>query len=350
MSGDAANNRLIARTSASLQRAIAWVRNRPRTLLATIIGLAIGVVVIWVSHPAAILESLGEVDPLPLLGALLLNVPVVALRAVRAQVVLRFLGHTVSFRSMLPVQLVGQTSSTVTPAASGDYLRAYIWRRQHDIPVRAGAAVVTCERLYSLFLLLALAVLLITLPRHGTIGWVGVAIGLVVAALAPLVLELVTPPSLERFALARITSGRLLGRYASGALEMADNLRRLLRSPQLLTLASGITLTIYVLSGLQVALLITGLGDTIHITQAVAAYAISQTAGILSTLPFGLGASDAIVVTFLAGYGLPVGEAATVAVLLRGVSTLPQALAGLVAYLRLDGSVAPEPAAAEEVR
>ncbi|TMD34204.1 MAG: flippase-like domain-containing protein [Chloroflexi bacterium] len=308
MSGDAANNRLIARTSASLQRAIAWVRNRPRTLLATIIGLAIGVVVIWVSHPAAILESLGEVDPLPLLGALLLNVPVVALRAVRAQVVLRFLGHTVSFRSMLPVQLVGQTSSTVTPAASGDYLRAYIWRRQHDIPVRAGAAVVTFERLYSLFLLLALAVL------------------------------------------ARITSGRLLGRYASGALEMADNLRRLLRSPQLLTLASGITLTIYVLSGLQVALLITGLGDTIHITQAVAAYAISQTAGILSTLPFGLGASDAIVVTFLAGYGLPVGEAATVAVLLRGVSTLPQALAGLVAYLRLDGSVAPEPAAAGEVR
>src|SRR5947209_15502423 len=259
VSGDAANNRLIARTSAALQRAIAWVRNRPRTLLATIIGLAIGVVVIWVSHPAAILESCGEVDPLPLLGALLLNVPVVALRAVRAQVVLRFLGHTVSFRSMLPVQLVGQTSSTVTPAASGDYLRAYIWRRQHDIPVRAGAAVVTFERLYSLFLLLALAVLLITLPRHGTIGWVGVAIGLVVAALAPLVLELVTPPSLERFALARITSGRLLGRYASGALEMADNLRRLLRSPQLLTLASGITLTIYVLSGLQVALLITGL-------------------------------------------------------------------------------------------
>ena len=350
MSGDAANTRLIARISAALQHATAWVRDQPRTLVAAIIGLAIAAVVIWISHPAAIVESLLEVDPVPLLAALLLNVPVVALRAIRAQAVLRFLGHTVSFRSMLPVQLVGQTSSTLTPAASGDYLRAYIWRRQHEIPVRAGAAVVTFERLYSLFLLLALAVLLITLPRHGTIGWVGVALGLVAATLTPLVVELVTPPSLERYALARITSGRLLGRYASGALEMADNLRRLLRSPQLLTLASGITLTIYVLSGIQVALLITGLGDTIRITQAVAVFAISQAAGILSTLPFGLGASDAAVVTFLAGYGLAVGESATVAVLLRAVSTLPQALAGLVAYVKLDGSVEPEPAAAEEVR
>jgi uncharacterized protein (TIRG00374 family) len=336
-----------------LHAVTAWVRNQPRTLVATIVGLAIGAVVIWISHPAAIVESLREADPVPLLGAFLLNVPVVALRAVRAQVVLRFLGHTVSFRSMLPVQLVGQTSSTLTPAASGDYLRAYLWRRQHDIPVRAGAAVVTFERLYSLFLLVALALLLITLPRHGTIGWIGVALGLVAATLAPLVVELVTPASLERYALARITSGRLLGRYASGALEMADNLRRLLRSPQLLTLSSGITLTIYVLSGLQVALLIAGLGDTIRITQAVAVYAISQTAGILSTLPFGLGASDAIVVTFLAGYGLSVGESATVAVLLRGVSTLPLALAGLVAYVRLDRGAAPETAAvaaAEEAR
>jgi len=59
-------------------------------------------------------------------------------------------------------------------------------------------------------------------------------------------------------------------------------------------------------------------------------------AGILSTLPFGIGAADAILVTVLAGYGIAVGDSATAAVLLRAVSTLPQALAGLVAYLRLD--------------
>jgi uncharacterized protein (TIRG00374 family) len=322
-----------------------WRSARSSRWLALLIGLAIGAAVIWISHPARIWASLQEVEVAPLLAALLLNVPVVALRAFRAQVILRSLGHRVSFRSMVPVQLVGQTSSTITPAASGDYVRAYMWRRTEAIPVRDGAAVVTFERIYSLFLLVAVALLLITLPRHGFIGWVGVAVGLAVATLAPVVVELAAPPSIERWALSRVTSGRLLSRFAEGAFEMADNLRKLLRSPVLLTQTSAITLAIFVVSAFQLMLLLIGLGDSIRITQAVAVYATSQIAGILSTLPFGLGASDAIMVTVLAGYGIGVADSATAAVLTRAVSTVPLALAGLFAYMRLDGRDAPDPSA-----
>jgi uncharacterized protein (TIRG00374 family) len=313
-------------------------------VLALLIGLGIGAVLIWISRPAAIWESIREVDPVPLLGALVLNVPIVALRAVRAQLILKFLGHRVSFRAMIPVQLVGQTSSSVTPAASGDYLRAYIWRRTDAIPVRDGAAVVTLERVYSLYLLGAVAVLLVVLPRHGLIGWVGVAVGLVAATLAPVVAELIAPPAIERWALARVTSARPLSRFAEGAFEMADNLRRLLRSPVLLTQTSAITLAIFIISGLQLALLLNSLGDSIRMTQAVAVYAISQVAGILSTLPFGLGAADAVLVTVLAGYGVNVSHSASVAVLLRAVSTLPLGLAGLVSYMRLHVGTQAEPA------
>ena len=312
-------------------------------VVAAIIGIAIGAVVIWVSHPAAILDSLREVDTWPLVAALALNVPIVLLRAFRAQVILRFLGYRVSFMSMIPVQLIGQTSSTITPAASGDYVRAYLWRHDQEVPLRAGAAVVTFERLYSLFLLVAVAVLLITLPRHGFAGWVAVALLLVATSLAPLLLELATPPALERVILGRITGGRLLGPIKGGAFDMVDNLRRLLRSPVLLSQTAAVTLAVFVLSGFQLALLLDGLGDSIRITQAVAVYATSQVAGILSTLPFGIGAADAILVTVLAGYGVSVGDSATAAVLLRAVSTVPQALAGLVAYLRRDRSSPLEP-------
>jgi len=318
---------------------------RPGRALALIVGLVIGAAVIWVSHPAAIWDSLQQVAALPLLGALVVNVPIVALRAIRAQVVLNFLGHKVTFRSMVPVQLVGQTSSSITPAASGDYVRAYVWKRTQSVPLRDGAGVVTFERLYSLYLLMALAVLLIILPRHGAIGWVGVAVGLVAATLAPVAVELVAPPAIERWILTRATSGRLLNRFAEGALGMVDNLRKLMRSPLLLIQTSAITLAIYVVSGYQVLLIVNSLGDSIRITQAVGVYAISQVGGILSTLPFGLGASDAILVTVLAGYGVNVSVSATVAVLLRAVSTLPLALAGLVAYMRLHGQTSPEPGA-----
>ena len=315
-------------------------------LLALLIGLVIAIGVILVSKPGSIWQAFHEVDLAPLSVALLLNIPIVLLRALRAQVAIRFLGHEVSLRSMIPVQLVGQTWSTVTPAASGDYVRAYIWRRLKGVPLRDGAAVVTFERLYSLFLLAVVAILLISLPRHGWIGWVGVAAGLGLGTLAPAAVELIAPPQLERWALGRITNGRWLGKFAEGALEMADKLRRLLRSPRLLVQTSAITIAVFILSGLQVMLLLSGLGDTVHITQAVAGYAASQVAGILSTLPFGLGAADAILVAALSGYGVSVADAATAAVLLRAVSTLPQALAGLLAYARLGGRSGSEPAPA----
>ncbi len=310
--------------------------------MAAVIGIAIAAAVIWVSHPASIWESLQEIQAWPVILALLLNVPIVLLRALRAQVVLRFLGYKVSLTSNVPVQLIGQTSSTITPAASGDYVRAYLWRRGSEVPLRAGAAVVTFERLYSLFLLVVVAVLLITLPRHGFIGWVAVALALAAATVAPVVVELATPPALERRLVGRVTGGRLLSRFEGGAFDMVDNFRQLLRSPLLLTETSAITMAVFALSGLQLVLLLAGLGDSVRITQAVAVFATSQVAGILSTLPFGIGAADAIMVTVLAGYGVSVGVSATAAVLLRAVSTLPQALAGLVAYMRLNRDIVPE--------
>jgi uncharacterized protein (TIRG00374 family) len=316
---------------------------RPERVAAIVIGLAIAAAVIWFSHPADVWESAQEVQLLPLLGALLVNIPVVALRAVRAQVILNFLGYKVPFWTMVPVQLVGQTSSSITPAASGDYVRAYLWRRGQEIPLPAGAAVVTFERVYSLFLLVAVAVLLIALPRHGSIGWIGVAAGLAAATLAPFILELATPPALEAGILNRVATGRVLARFGEAAAQTVESLRRLLRSPVVLVETSAITLVVFVFSGLQVALLLSGLGDSVRITQAVAVYATSQVAGILSTLPFGLGASDAILVAVLAGYGVAAADAATTALLFRAVSTVPQALAGLVAYLRFDHGVAPEP-------
>jgi uncharacterized protein (TIRG00374 family) len=304
-------------------------------VLAAGIGIALGVAVIVISRPDRIWSSLQQVELMPLLLALLLNVPVILLRAYRAQVVIGRLKYRVSMRSMTPIQLVGQTSSSLTPAASGDYVRAYLWRASNAVPLRVGAAVVTFERLYSLFLLVAVSVLLISLPRHGVIGWVAVAAALVAATFAPLLFELF-PPALERWAFSRLARGRFLGRFADGAIGMLDQFRILMRAPMLLAWTSFLTLAIFVVSGVQVWLVIDALGHRVPMTQAVAAYTTSQVAGILSTLPFGIGSADAILVTVFAGYGVTVSLAATVAVLLRAVTTLPQGLAGLAAYLMVD--------------
>jgi uncharacterized protein (TIRG00374 family) len=293
------------------------------------------VAVIVISHPDRIWASLQQADLVPLLGSLVLNVPIVWLRALRAQFVVRHLGHRVPMRSMFPIQLVGQTSSTITPAAGGDYVRAYLWRSSNGVPVRDGAAVVTFERLYSLFLLVAVSILLIVFPRHGVIGWVIVAIGLGLATFAPLLFELM-PTTLERWALARLARGRFMGRFAEGATVMVDRFRNLMKAPLLLTWTSALTLANFIVMGAQLWLVMLSLAHRVPITQAVAANSTSQVAGIISTLPFGIGSQDAILVTVFAGYGVTIALAASAAVLLRATTTVPLALAGLGAYLLVD--------------
>ncbi len=299
------------------------------------LGVAIGAAVIAISHPDRIWASLQQADPMLVLVALVLNVPVIWLRALRAQIIVRHLGHRVPMRSMVPIQLVGQTSSTITPAASGDYVRAYLWRSSNGVPVRVGAAVVTFERLYSLFLMVAVSVLLILFPRHGVVGWILVAMGLGIATFAPLLLERM-PTTLEQWALAKLGRGRFMGRFKEGAAVMVDQFRNLMRSPLLLAWTSALTLVNFIAMGAQLWLVMLALAHRVPITQAVAANSTSQVAGIISTLPFGIGSQDAILVTVFAGYGVTVSLAASAAVLMRATTTIPLALAGLAAYLMVD--------------
>ena len=282
---------------------------------------------------------------MPLLAALALNVPVIWLRALRAQLIVRHLKFRVPMRSMLPIQLVGQTSSTITPAASGDYVRAYLWRSSNGVPVRVGAAVVTFERLYSLFLLVAVSLLLIVFPRHGLVGWVLVAAGLALATFAPLLFELL-PTTLEQWALAKLGRGRFMGRFQEGATVMVDQFRNLMKAPVLLAWTATLTLLNFIAMGAQLWLVMLALGHRVPITQAVAANSTSQVAGIISTLPFGIGSQDAILVTVFAGYGVTIALAASAAVLLRATTTVPLALAGLAAYLAVE-KPAQQPSALE---
>ncbi len=304
-----------------------------RYLLPLSISLVLIVVLAIVSRPREIVQSLDEAHAWAIGAAILVNVPIVFLRSVRTDLLLRSSDFKLKYSLLIGVQLVGQTSSSITPAASGDIVRAYLWRQRANVPLRVGGAVVAFERIYSLGLMIALAILLILLPRHGWIGWAGVAIGLAMSSAVPLLIELV-PTRFERWVVAKATRGPL-SRFAEGAADVVDNFRRIMRSPLLLAQSAAVTLVIYAVSGAQIWLLLAGLDHVVPITQAVAAFATSQTVGILSTLPFGLGTTDATFVALLAAYGVTVGHAAAVAVLLRATSTLPQALAGLVAYLSM---------------
>jgi uncharacterized protein (TIRG00374 family) len=94
----------------------------------------------------------------------------------------------------------------------------------------------------------------------------------------------------------------------------------------------ALSTVIFAISGAQVWLLVIALGGAVPYLVAIAAYCISQVAGSVSSLPFGLGTGDAILVLILAQAGVAAHVGAAAAILLRLTTTLPIAVAAVAAW------------------
>lgn len=300
--------------------------------LAALVGVGVLGLLLWRAGPAQVWTTLTRLSLPALLLTLLLNVPVTAVRALRTRLVLDRLGHPVGWPSLVRAQLAGQTLSSLTPAASGDLVRAWLWRRDDDVPGTAGVAAVVYERIASLALLLAAGAACFAPSIGGPGVVVAVCVGAVLVALVPWTLAHV--PAARRAGSAVLAeAARLPGlRGRARALQrMGDGVGELAGDGRLLLAFTAATLVVFVLSGLQVWLLVTGMGGAVGIAGAVGVYGLSQAGGSLSALPFGLGPADAIVVGMLLRTGTAFGVGTAVALLLRAAVTLPIALAATAA-------------------
>jgi uncharacterized protein (TIRG00374 family) len=287
---------------------------------------------LWRAGPAHVWAALTGLSLPALLATLALNVPVTVVRALRTRLVLDRLGHRVGWPSLVRAQLAGQTLSSLTPAASGDLVRAWLWRRDDDVPATRGVAAVVYERILSLVLLLATGAAFFAPSIGGPSAVAGICLG---AALLTL-----TPWALTRLDAARRAAASVL-LHASRLPGLKGRTRPLQRmggevaslagDQRLLLAFTATTLVVFVLSGLQVWLLVTGMGGAVSVAGATGVYGLSQAGGSVSALPFGIGPADAVVVGMLLRTGTAFGIGTSVALLLRGTVTLPIALAATAA-------------------
>jgi uncharacterized membrane protein YbhN (UPF0104 family) len=78
---------------------------------------------------------------------------------------------------------------------------------------------------------------------------------------------------------------------------------------------------------------------------AAAAFTLSQVIGSASSLPFGIGPADAVLIALLVHAGTAPDDALAISLLSRLTVTVPLGLAGTAAYLRLGRSAPVRPAA-----
>jgi hypothetical protein len=299
-------------------------------------------VLLWRTRPWEALAT--GADPAPLLAVVAINGVVIATWAVRSQLLMRAVGHGLPLASLVPIVSFANTINNLTPASSGEALRAFILRRRHGVPYGRSTAVILVERLWAIWIMAATA-------GAAAIGTVAAAAPSVVALAGLAALAAMFAPAVaHRIGLrpAAVVANlvdrepadaSLPGRRArlAGLLRDVDaGLAEILASPGVSLGFVSSTVIVFAATAVQLWLLLLSLGYEVSPVAAWAALGIATIAGVISALPFGLGAADVVMTALLAALGVPPAAAGAAALLLRATVTLPLGLAGTASWIALN--------------
>lgn len=287
--------------------------------------------VVWRSRVWEAGDSFERVDALTIIVVPLLSLVAAVPLAVRGREIMSALGYRIRAVALIPVSFYGNTVGFLTPAASGELLRPSLLERGFGVPVPRGAAVVVYERVYSMYLMCLSGLFAFT--------WTGAVPVEAGVALLPIMVVLpLFPRSVLRLFDVRLE--RLSARFPAfvrsrlgGLSEASDSADTLWRSAGLALSFTVLSLVVFGLMAVQFWLLVEGTGENISLTEAWVVFFVANMAGVLSGLPLGLGASDAVMVSLLNAYGVELAAAAAIAVLVRVLINLPTGVLGLMAYV-----------------
>jgi uncharacterized protein (TIRG00374 family) len=305
------------------------------------VSIGLFALLVWRTRPWEAFET--GADWRPLVAVLALNIIVIAAWAIRSERLMAAVGHPLPLLALVPIVSFANTINNLTPASSGEALRAVILRRRHDVPYGKSTAVILVERLWAIWIMAmsAGAAALGTIVPTGSgivvAGWTVAVAGIFAPAVAyraglrpaALVARFIDPVSTERATGWRARVGRLLR-------DVDAALAGILASPAVAIGFVGSTAVVFAATALQLWLILLALGHDVSPVAAWAALGLATIAGVLSALPFGLGAADVVMTALLAAIGVPAAAAAAAALLLRATVTLPLGLAGTASWIALN--------------
>ena len=280
-------------------------------------------------------------DPRMLGVAALLTSVVPLLWALRSAGLLAAAGRPVGVRPLIPMTAFANTINNLTPGSAGEVVRLYLLRVRHGVDYATGGAVILVERLGAVGYL-ASSALLSWLAWTGTLPAVVAAGLLIIIVAAP---GIVYGLGLRPLRIVRaVPIGRLVGRERWVSLSdwlgrMDGTIARLVGRPGGLIAFATACGAIFAITTGQLVLVGRAVGVIVDPLAAWGALGLATMAGVVSLLPFGLGATDVTLAALLGVAGVPLPQAAAMAFGYRIVSTLPLGLAGVASYAYLSASL-----------
>ena len=295
--------------------------------------------VILTSRPWEAAFFLGSPNLWPAVGAIALNAFVLALWGVRSARLLASAGVGLDVGAAIRLSSMAYAVNSVTPGSVGEIARAVAMKQQHAVPYTIGAATILVERFGALFYFSASA------------GWAWLAVraDLTFALIAAGWLIIAILPGVGRWgpfrpgavlrAAIRLAGSRGTSSLLDGSIRLDDAIVAILGTPRSLLEFALTTAGLFAMFALQLVLVAATVGAAVDPINAWAALGIAMTAGVLSMLPFGLGATDVVLAGLLVAAGVSAPAAAATALGFRLVSTLPLGLIGAAAYARTSAAI-----------
>jgi glycosyltransferase 2 family protein len=311
-----------------------------RLSLSIVVSAAILALLVWRTRPWDAF-AVTTVDGTWLVVAVALNLAVIAAWAFRSASLMGAVGYPIGAVPLVPVVAFANTINNLTPASSGEVLRAIVLQRRFGVAYAASAAVILVERFWAIGIMgltagaAALAGLLGAPPWVAGLGWVtAIALTFVPTALGR---ARIRPLRWLASSVAPATGGGGRRERIAGVLRSVDErLDPITGSAATSGRFVAWTAVVFAAYAAQLFCVVHALQSTIDPSAAWAALGLATIAGVLSALPFGLGATDVVLLGLLGVAGLPASTAAAAVLLYRVVATFPLGIVGSAAWVLLN--------------
>ena len=311
---------------------MSWLTRRPATWAIRMAGIVVLAVLMVRLDLGQVSEALLGADPLLVAIAVALIVPLIYIKTVRWQRILKTQSVDFGTWPALLAYFGSLFVGFITPGRLGEFVRAIHVNRDCGLSHPRAFSTVLTDRLFDLYLLLPIAgAALIGLAANR--GEALSLAGLAVLAVVPLVL-LLNGSSFKciRGALERATAGRL--RRLAPVAGWLEDVRSGIRALNLAVIAAAVVLTLaaYALFFGQAYMLAVAVGLEISYFQLVLVLALSSPASLLPISISGLGTREAVIVGYLGVHGVQAESALAFSLLVFATFYVGGGLIGVFAW------------------
>jgi uncharacterized protein (TIRG00374 family) len=309
-------------------------RSKLLRLLVRLIGPILLVAVVWrLDDKDALWRTIRDADGLLLVGAVLLNVPVVHFKVERWRDLLAARGYHYPLGRSYAAVLSSLYLGMLTPGRVGDVLRIQYVRREIEAPYAEGLATTLMDRFCDLYVLAAIVAL-------GTVhfasalnsdlvyvSWVAVAI----AALAPSLFLLRGPAELLGHALRRLTE-----RWHTSLTALLEALRAMIG--RALVVAIPLTVASFAIGYAQGWVVARALGVELSYLDVASLLATTSLLGLMPISVSGVGVRELFLALVFPALGLLAAQGVAFGLLVFVCNYLTIVFAGFIAW-----QIAPPP-------